>query len=139
MYTPYKFIQDATKIHGDKYDYSRISECDFHGKVPGRIRVLIICNTCDYRFNLNAINHIHRKSGCPNCVRSITYKEFVDRAAELYSDKYDYSLVDQTEVNGINDHCKVPIKCLICSYIRYVSIDDHLFREDSGCYNCEQI
>ncbi len=56
------FLEKAIKIHGDKYDYSKVYYIDAHKKIK------IICKTHgDYTQTPN--NHLNRK-GCPMCSNS---------------------------------------------------------------------
>lgn len=58
------FIQRAQEIHGDKYDYSGITDeqiknCYSH--IP------IKCKRCKNIWSPTINNHIHGKTGCPKC------------------------------------------------------------------------
>lgn len=55
-----KFIDDAIKIHGNIYEYSKSSYCGAHKKLT------IIC--CKHgEFLQSPVGHLHNKHGCPKC------------------------------------------------------------------------
>lgn len=56
-------INDFTKIHGDKYDYSKVNY------VSAKDKVLIICKKHG-EFLQRVNHHIKRKQGCPICKES---------------------------------------------------------------------
>ena len=99
------FINNAKKIHNDKYDYSKV---EYHKNC---IKVCIICPEHG-EFWQTPANHLSG-SGCPKCglkerayKRSSTTDDFIQRAKEIHGDKYDYSKVEY-----INGETKV---CIIC-------------------------
>ena len=101
----YDFIEDAKKVHGNKYDYSKV---DYNGC---KEKVCIICPEHG-EFWQTPDNHLQKK-GCPICryVNSaahstLTTDEFVKRAKKIHGSKYDYSNV---EYKGNNK--KVAIIC----------------------------
>ena len=99
------FINKAIKIHGNKYDYSKVIYKNTHEKV------CIICPEHG-EFLQTPHNHLQGK-GCPICAktkykqkRKLGDKEFIERAKKVHGNKYDYS-----KVNYINLFTKV---CIIC-------------------------
>ena len=97
------FFKKAHEIHGDKYDYSKIS-ADFKSKD----KITIICNKCNEEFNPTA-NNLLRGKGCPRCAgRIFSNNEFIEKAQKKYGDKYDYAKVEYI-------HCKkkITITCRI--------------------------
>ncbi len=94
-------VNQFKKIHGSKYDYSKINYLNTDTPVE------IICPTHGSFFQTP---YEHKKgSGCPKCSKTceLTTEEFVKRAKEVHGNKYDYSLVDYK-----NTHTKVKIICL---------------------------
>ena len=111
--TTEEFIQDAIKVHGDKYDYSKVEYKNSSSKV------IIICKEHG-EFKQNAGNHIHNKSDCSKCkTRNIKYsiKECQNIAkenkGECLSNKY------------INKDKKLKWKCK----------EGHLFEKRLGSIN----
>ena len=101
--TTEQWIEEAKKIHSNKYDYSKVKYIDAHTKV------CIIC-PIHGEFWQEACKHVtHKKSGCPKCAienSRLTTREFIRRAKEIHGDKYDYS-----KTKYVNQKTKV---CIIC-------------------------
>lgn len=100
-----KFIEDAKRIHGSKYDYSKTKY------ISSNYHVCIICPKHG-EFWQDPNNHING-ANCPKCssekireMSSFSTEEFILNAKAIHGDKYDYSLV---EYNGANK----PV-CIIC-------------------------
>lgn len=90
-----KFIKRAKRVHGSKYDYSKVIY------KPGNIKIKIICKTHGI-FVQNPHNHLFGQ-GCPLCGRNITHnhnkkwlskKDFIKKARKVFGKKYDYSKLD---------------------------------------------
>ena len=104
--TTEEFIEKARKVHGDKYDYSKVEYKTMHTKV------CIIC-PIHGEFWQKPSNHISLKQGCPLCKKTklkidkvLTTEEFIEKARKIHGDKYDYSKVEY-----VNTSTKV---CIIC-------------------------
>jgi len=81
------FIQDAKKVHGDKYDYS---EVDYNG---ANKNVTIICPKHG-PFPQTPSNHL-KGYGCSSCGDNMkSTEDFIRDAKKVHGDKYDYSEVD---------------------------------------------
>ena len=95
------FIERAQKIHGNKYDYSKVNY------VKSSEKVCIICPEHG-EFWQKPNSHISSKQGCPKCGKTgkLTQEEFIKRARYIHNDKYDYSKVEY-----VNSQTKV---CIIC-------------------------
>jgi hypothetical protein len=98
--TTIEFINDAKKIHNDKYDYSLVEYKNTKHKIK------IICKLHGV-FEQKPEKHLLGR-GCHICggANRLTTEEFIDKAKEIHGDKYDYSLV-----NYINTNTKVKIIC----------------------------
>lgn len=98
--TTEEFIQDAVKVHGDKYDYSKVNYINAHTKID------ITCPEHGI-FSQKPSNHLVGK-GCtfcaPNYKKPVTH--FISKANSLHGDIYDYSTVTY-----VNAHTKVSIVC----------------------------
>lgn len=87
-----EWIEKAKKVHGEKYDYSKVVYKNNSTKIP------IICKEHGVFWQRPA-NHIKGKN-CPKCTGHYMDKSFfIEKAKEIYKDKsgnplYDYSLVD---------------------------------------------
>lgn len=124
--TTQEFIEKAKKVHGDRYDYSKVK---YKGATE---KVCIICKEHG-EFWQKPNNHISQKQGCPKCAGNIknTTEDFIKKAKEIHCDKYDYS-----KVNYINNSIKV---CIICPEHGefWQTPNDHL--DKHGCPECKKI
>lgn len=79
-----KFIEKAKKIHGDKYDYSKVNY------INNRTKVCIICPKHG-EFEQTPSDHLSG-CGCPKC-NMYTTEYFVKVAKKTHGDKYNYDKV----------------------------------------------
>lgn len=103
-----EFINEAKKIHGDKYDYSKV---EYKNALT---KVCIICHEKDENgvehgeFWQTPNQHLSKKN-CPKCAhRSYKYttEEYIEKANKIHNNKYDYS-----NVNYISNKTKIRIIC----------------------------
>jgi len=101
-----EFIENAKKVHGDKYDYSKTVFEKKHKKV---------CIICKEHGEFWQTPEVHLKgSGCKECYnehkcgksRQHNTNWFIKKAKEIHGDKYDYSKVEYKTI-----FTKV---CIIC-------------------------
>ena len=92
------FIERAKKIHGDKYNYSKVEYLN------NSTKVCIICPEHG-EFWQTPSNHLAGK-GCIKCrhvkvgnARRKTSKSFIEEAKLIHGEKYDYSKVDYIGIN----------------------------------------
>ena len=97
------FIDKAKKIHGDKYDYSKVNY------VNSKTKVCIICPKHG-EFWQEPRHHLS-KHGCPMCGKengdrkqSLTLNEFIEKSNQIHNGKYSYD-----KVNYVNAETKVCI------------------------------
>ena len=81
--TTESFIEVAQKVHGDKYDYSRVVYRSSHEKVD------IVCRDHGV-FPMLPYNHL-KGQGCPRCSFTRTTEDFIRNARKIFGNKYDYS------------------------------------------------
>ena len=100
-----KFIEKATEIHGNKYNYTKVEYKKHNTKV------CIICPEHG-EFWQTPDTHVHG-CGCPQCGRNRTNNHnkyntlsFTEKAKLIHKDKYDYS-----KANYVNSRTRV---CIIC-------------------------
>ena len=94
-------IKQAKSIHGDKYDYSLLTE-----SVNMKTKVPIICPIHGIFYQALS-DHIHGRNGCPKCCgKNKTTEEFIAELKSLYGNKYDYS-----NVIYVNNKTLVNIVC----------------------------
>lgn len=84
-----KFIDDARKVHGDKYDYSRVQN------PTSKTRIEIGCPVHGWFEQTTAV-HL-RGNGCNDCgnassskKQSMTTEQCITRFREVHGDRYDY-------------------------------------------------
>ena len=94
------FISEAKKVHGDKYDYSKVEYKNNTSKV---------CIICPIHGEFWQSPKLHLKGcGCAYCSgkHKPSKEEFIEKARKIHGNKYDYSKVEY-----INNSTKV---CIIC-------------------------
>lgn len=121
------FIEKARKIHGDKYDYSKVNYINNHTKV------CIICPEHG-EFWQTPNDHLDNH-GCIKCrdvnisrTLSDTTNIFIEKARRTHGDKYDYSKV---EYKG--GDIKV---CIICPEHGEFWQTPHAHLRSGGCRKC---
>ena len=131
-WTKDRFIIAAIKIHGEKYDYSEITEEHVQGQ---KSHVPITCTICYYRWNPVVNHHIHNKTGCPRCAHRIPYtlESVIAGAVYVHGNSYNYSLIREEHIE--NAHSHVPIKCNTCDYIWNPTISHHI-NNGTNCPKC---
>jgi len=101
-FTTEEFIAEARKVHGDKYDYSKVEY------VNSKIKIIITC-PAHGDFEQAPSNHLRQRQGCPDCATETkrkTTEEFKVHARAVHGNKYDYSKVEY-----VNSKTKVIIIC----------------------------
>ena len=106
-----KFIKHSTKIHKNKYDYSKVKYINNSRKVQ------IICNVHG-EFLQSPAGHLTGK-GCEKCGRDttkakltnrnvlgLTTQDFINKASKIHHNQYDYS-----QVVYVNTSKKIKIIC----------------------------
>jgi len=135
------FIEKAIKIHGDKYDYSKV---DY---IKNRTKIIIICQKHG-EFLQKPNNHLNGTS-CYKCGRDAcgeklkkTQEQFIQEAILKQGDKYDYSKVDYTNIDtkviivckNHGEFLQTPyshlqgIRCMKCSH-RYSPTTDEFIEK----------
>lgn len=82
-----EFIDKASTIHGNKYDYSNIPEImEYYNE-----RVTLTCPVHG-DFTITPYLHLEKKRGCAKCnFRGLSTEEWVERFKGVHGDRYDYS------------------------------------------------
>lgn len=120
-----KFIEEVSKIHNNKYDYSLVEYINSNTK----LRII-----CPDHGEFTQIARGHYQSGCMKCghvisssKQSISYEDFLKRVKEIHGDKYDYSLVEYK-----NMKTKIRIQCNKCKFIFERTPENHILSK-KGC------
>lgn len=90
-----KFIEDAIKVHGNKYNYSEVNY--INNETP----VSIICPNHG-KFEQPPRVHIFKKSGCKECKR-VRFPEIINRSKSKHNNFYDYSISKYDDNNTVDD------------------------------------
>lgn len=121
-----KFIEKATKIHNNKYDYSKFVYVDSHTKG------IIICPEHG-EFKQNANNHLQGK-GCPKCRNQKFTKpleEYIRTFNSIHHNFYDYSKVIEIKNNNSYITIICPIHGKFSQLVR-------AHQEGRGCPKCNR-
>lgn len=121
-----RFLEEATKIHHDKYNYSQVV---FKGLTK---KVKILCPVHGV-FLQSPAHHIHRLQGCPDCAgtKTGTKEKFVEKARKIHGDKYSYDKVVYKTT-----HTKVVITCPIHGDFEQSPANHTHKNNPQGCYLC---
>ncbi|MDE5889115.1 MAG: hypothetical protein K2H20_03750, partial [Bacilli bacterium] len=122
-----EFIEKARKVHGDKYDYTKVVYTNNHTKV------CIICP--EHGEFWQEPNYHLCGQGCPECgkLKSIknrkqTNEEFLEKARKVHGDKYDLSEICYTHVN-------TPIEIICLKHGKFKQYP-YRFLNGNGCPQC---
>lgn len=82
------FKEKAKKVHGNKYDYSKVNY------ISQKFKVIIMCSKHG-EFEQNPTSHL-RGAGCIKCagMKKLTTEEFIQKSKIVHGDKYNYSKVE---------------------------------------------
>ena len=126
--TTEEFIEEARKVHGDKYDYSKVNYINNHTKV-------IITCPIHGDFEMTPSNHLNGQN-CKYCSyiqKSITKtsnkEKFIEKANIIHCNFYNYDKVIYTKARK-----KVIITCPIHGDFE-MTPDNHL--KGCGCQRCQ--
>lgn len=116
-----EFIEKARKVHGNKYDYSKVEYINSKTKV---------CIICPEHGEFWQTPSIHLRSGCYKCSKKpkIDTVLFIKRAKTVHGNRYDYS---KTFYNGAKKN--VEIICPI--HGRFIQNAQHHLN-GHGCPTC---
>jgi len=118
-----EIVNNFKKIHGDKYDYSKMNYKSSIKKIE------IICP--DHGSFFQTPNS-HLRSGCPTCggTKKLSKLDWIKKAKLKHGVKYDYS-----KVNYINAMKRVEIICPKHGSFFQIAIN-HVNGQASGCPKC---
>ena len=119
------FIQKASIVHNNNYDYSNVIYKNTNTKV---------CITCRKHgdFLQTPGNHLSGQK-CPKCCKNMKYTidTFIEKANNVHNDVYDYSITKYANINT-----KILIKCKEHGVFEQIP-QYHL--QGYGCYKCSNI
>lgn len=124
---PKDFFVKCKKIHGNRYDYSKV---DYQGS---KNKITIICKEHG-SFKQSPTDHLSGK-GCQQCgklkTRSFNQEQFLTLAKNVHGEKYNY---DQSSYKTM--HCKITIKCPKHGIFKQTPLN-HLHGKN-GCPKCKE-
>ncbi len=122
------FVEKAIKIHGDKYDYSKVNYTN------SKVKVIIICKEHG-EFEMTPNGHL-RGNKCRKCkyekhglLLKKSLEQFIEEANIKHNHKYDYSLVKDFK----NSQTKIDIICKIHGIFQQTPKDHS---SGQGCRLC---
>lgn len=116
------YLSDFIKVHGDKYDYSKVEY------INNKTKVEIICKEHG-SFLMNPNSHTSLGNGCPSCAYNVrNTSEFILHSNKIHQNKYDYS-----KSIYLKSHSKIEIICNIHGSF-YMRPNDHINMQ--GCPTC---
>jgi len=137
--TPEQFIEKAIKVHGDKYDYSKVEY------VNSRTKIIIICKThgefkqdphshlkgynCYKCGRINASNKVKNKNNLKKHTNIRVQKEIIEK----YKDDIDFQTIDKKLKNTDKLQCI----CKICTY-NWTQQIANIYNRGLKCPNCNE-
>jgi very-short-patch-repair endonuclease len=117
------FISKATKVHGNKYDYSKV---DY---INAKTKVIIVCNIHG-EFSQTPSNHLSNYN-CQKCSNNfkLNTQTFIEKANQIHKNRYDYS-----NTNYVNSDISVLIICK--EHGEFKQIPDFHINRKCGCPKC---
>ena len=124
------FINNAIKIHGDKYDYSKIEY------INSNTHINILCKIHNHEFPQIPNSHL-QGSGCPKCSKNytMTQLEFIEKAQQVHIDCTNQPLFNYELVNFVNNKTPIKILCKIHDEFKQLPF---LHIKGHGCKKCSR-
>jgi hypothetical protein len=118
-----QFISKATKIHGDRYDYSNVNY------INAKTKIDIICRVHGLFFQTPS-NHLsnYNCQKCSNNYKSDTLS-FIEKAKIIHGNKYDYSYVNYINAN-------LPVRIICREHGAFNQIPDFHINRKCNCPKC---
>ena len=117
------FISKSKKIHGDRYDYSKVIY------INAKTKVIISCKEHG-DFEQTPSNHLS-KFNCQKCSKNfkLDTHSFIEKAKEIHGSRYDYS-----KVNYIN--ANIPVVIICKEHGEFNQIPDFHINRKCNCPKC---
>lgn len=117
------FIEKARKVHGDKYDYSKVGDITSSKDI-----VTIICPKHG-EFPQEVNSHLQGR-GCAKCSgKKFCLEDYIEKANKVWNNKYDYS---KFKWKGIYE----PV-CIICpEHGEFWQLPNNHLKGECGCLEC---
>lgn len=120
-----QFIENARKVHGDKYSYELIKEYKNNKEY-----LEIICPVHGI-FKQKGGEHTTGGKGCDACSGKVklTTEQFIDKAREVHGDRYDYS-----KTNYVN--LRTPVVIICREHGEFEQIPRNHIYGKANCFKC---
>jgi predicted Fe-S protein YdhL (DUF1289 family) len=123
------FIQEAKKVHKNKFDYSKIEYINTNTKVN------VTCPTHG-EFSILPSNHLYHSLGCPMCIKEEKKNKnklnFIKKSLDLYPlFPYNYENIDYFD-------SKTPIKIMCELHGEFSVIPDKFLYRNAFCPSCKK-
>jgi hypothetical protein len=126
-----EFLKRARLVHGDKYDYSKITYLYESDKIT------IVCKKHQIEFQQSVHKHLAGQ-GCRKCSNEengnrcrTRVSDFIKKARAIHGDKYNYD-----EIEYKNNHANIKINCPIHGDF-YQTPGNHIHKTNpQGCPEC---
>ena len=119
--TTEEFLKEVKKVHGDKYDYSKVRYKN------AKTKIIIICK--EHGEFLQSSDKHKNGASCPKCLgRGLTNHEFILDLKKIHGDKYNYSKVQYK-------NAKTPIT-IICQEHGEFLQTPNTHKNGYGCSEC---
>lgn len=131
-YTLDIFLERAAILHGDKYDFSKVTSKHIknaYSEVP------VTCNICCYKWNPTIATLINKRHGCKRCAgqEPWTLESFLEAAKKIHGDTICYESVKKSMIK--NQKSRVPLTCNICGHEWSPTIVNHINKQ-RHCPSC---
>lgn len=119
-----EWIERASKLHKNKYDYSKVNY------INSDTKVIVTC-PIHGDFLVTPYHHYRNRVGCPKCSGKYkpTKDDFINRSREIHGNDYDYSQVDYK-----NNKTKVKIVCPLHGV--FLQTPSNHTNQKQGCPKC---
>ena len=129
-----KLMEAVIRIHGYKYNYSKVIPSEITSQ---ECKFIVICNTCDYEWSPLIGNHVNQKTGCPSCAGNApwTYERFLIAAFRVHGNNIYYGLVSPEDIHNASSVIK--LWCGKCDYYWETNVTKHI-NAGIGCKRCSK-
>lgn len=130
-------IDRARKIHGNRYDYSLITDEIWQGTSSKYKIICPVHGEFEQKFNSHLAGQGCLKCGQERSASAILlgFDGWIRRAKEVHGDIFDYSLVKNTQHFGAKS--KIEVVCNICGCHFFPTMENHVYNK-TGCPGCNR-
>lgn len=126
------FIEEATKVYGDKDDYTSTEI------VSAKDKITVRCTKHNHTFTKSIQTYL-LGYGCPKCsaenyslIRTKTTDKFIEESREIHEDRFDYTDTVYTLCTN-----KLKVMCKKHNHTFEILPDGHIKAQTGGCKHCQ--